>query len=228
MNDTSTGWSDMYCRVETALFLEALLLDHPLYSGAPSNAIGEGMDRTSLMSNDGRHCGAYAIKERNIPFLPMLVSTFFTVPLYKVSHLPYFMENHQNGIRRLMRPKLCTTASTQSGEKILLHSAMAPKKECALYEPLFHKEDYKLFFSSLSFFRRPFWTIKPIDWSISFRAFGRRGHEGGWRRRFYQNALSLLFSLAYECIATVGLSFFHSPSLKYLRMGFCCSPSETP
>ena len=132
------------------------------------------MDRTSLMPNDGRHCAAYAIIALNIPFLSMLVSTFSTVPLYEVSHLPYFMENHQNGIRRLMRPKLCTTATPQSGEKILLHSAMAPKKECALYEPLFHKEDYKLFFSSLSFSVAPFGQSNP---SIDQYLFGLSDDE---------------------------------------------------
>ena len=44
------------------------------------------------------------------------------------------------------------TSSTQSGEKILLHSA-GGAQECAIHEPLFHKEDYKLFLASpLSFF----------------------------------------------------------------------------
>ena len=51
------------------------------------------------------------------------------------------------------------TSSTQSGEKILLHSA-GGAQECANHEPLFHKEDYKLFLasplsSSLFFFPSP-------------------------------------------------------------------------
>ena len=95
------------------------------------------------------------------------VASFAVWPL-KVSHLPHFLENHSNGIRRLMRlpgqthktPRQPT--STQSGEKILLHSA-GGAQECAIHEPLFHKEDYKLFLASPLSFSPSFFPSPLLD-----------------------------------------------------------------
>ena len=99
-------------------------------------------------------------------------------------------------------------------------------QECAIHE-LFHKEDYKLFLSSLFLSFAPFGQSNP---SIDQYLFGLSVRT----TRVTQKILSerpLLSSLAYECIvATVGLSLSHSPSLKYHRgvYGIYCNKSVTP
>ena len=109
-------------------------------------------------------------------------------------------------------------------------------QECAIHE-LFHKEDYKLFFSSfflsLSLSLSLFLSFAPFGQSnpsIDQYLFGLSVRT----TRVTQKILSerpLLSSLAYECIvATVGLSLSHSPSLKYHRgvYGIYCNKSVTP
>ena len=99
-------------------------------------------------------------------------------------------------------------------------------QECAIHE-LFHKEDYKLFLSSLFLSFAPFGQSNP---SIDQYLFGLSVRT----TRVTQKILSerpLLSSLAYECIvATDGLSLSHSPSLKYHRgvYGIYCNKSVTP
>ena len=91
------------------------------------------------------------------------VASFAVWPL-KVSHLPHFLENHPNGIRRLMRLPGQTHKTLhdnqrrrrKAGRKFSFIRRRGGAQECAIHEPLFHKEDYKLFLASpLSFFPSP-------------------------------------------------------------------------
>ena len=147
------------------------------------------------------------------------VASFAVWPL-KVSHLPHFLENHPNGIRRLMRlpwppaparPDSQNSArqptSTQSGEKILLHSA-APKNVPSMSRSFIRRIincSSLLFFLSFAPFGQSSPSIDQYLFGLSVRISG----DGGDAEDFIGTPSPLLprrTTLMNASLPRVGLS----------------------